>query len=297
MALKEPFPEFEEILSSIGAGGGRVAAIDASEGAAGNISVCIGWSMEVRRRFPIVEEISLPAPVPHLANHIVIVTGSGRRLREIHDDPVANLGVVRISPDGTTGTLHTAPTRLFERVTSEWNSHLAVHDDTVERTGTNFHAIVHAQPPRLTYLSQVPEYRDEDYLNRRLLRWEPETIVNLPAGIGFLPFMLPGSTPLMAANVKSLREHRIVVWAKHGVMARSSISVKRAVDRIEYAETAATYEYMDLANGGRAEGLTLEELRSVVAAFDVETTLAWLKPKSVTASKAAERRLSTIRGL
>ena len=285
MALREPFPDFEEILSSIGAGGGRVAGMDASEGAAGNISVYIGWPMEVRRRFPIVEEIRLPQPAPHLADNLVIVTGSGRRLREIQIDPVANLGVVRISHDGTGGVLHTAPGRLFERLTSEWNSHLAVHDDVVERTGTNFHAVVHAQPPRLTYLSHVPSYANEAYLNQRLLRWEPETIISLPAGIGFLPFMLPGSAPLMAANVKSLREHRIVVWAKHGVMARSSISVKRAVDRIEYAETGANYEYMDLVNGGRAEGLTLEELRTVVAAFDVQTTLPWLATSSAAARK------------
>jgi rhamnulose-1-phosphate aldolase len=273
MALKEPFPDLEEILASIGAGGVHIAAIDASEGAAGNISVYVGWPMEVRRRFPIVEEIQLPQPAPHLADRLVIATGSGRRLREIQVDPAANLGVVRISSDGTSGLLHTASNRLFERLTSEWNSHLAVHDDVVERTGTNFHTIVHAQPPRLTFLSHIPEYRDEAYLNRRLLRWEPETIINLPAGIGALPFMLPGSPELMSANVRSLREHRIVVWAKHGVMARSSISVKRAVDRIEYAETGARYEYMGLMTGGRAEGLTLDELRSVVAAFHVETSL------------------------
>jgi rhamnulose-1-phosphate aldolase len=273
MALVEPFPDLEEILASIGAGGSHVAAIDASEGAAGNVSVYVGWPIEVRRLFPIIDEIPLPRRAPNLANHIVIVTGSGRRLREIQLDPAANLGVVRISPDGTTGTLHTAPNRLFDHVTSEWNSHLAVHDDTVERTGTNFHAVVHAQPPHLTYLSHIPDYRNEDVLNRRLMRWEPETIINLPAGIGALPFLLPGSDLLMEANVKSLRAHRIVVWAKHGVMARSDISVKRAVDRIEYAETAASYEYMDLLIGGRAEGLTLDEMRAVVAAFDVKTTL------------------------
>ena len=60
----------------------------------------------------------------------------------------------------------------------------------------------------------------------------------------------------MAANVESLRTRRIVVWGKHGVMARSNQSVTRAVDRIEYAETAARYEYMDLLAGGRGEGLT-----------------------------------------
>ncbi len=46
-----------------------------------------------------------------------------------------------------------------------------------------------------------------------------------------------------------------------------------AADRIEYAETAAMYEYMNLVNGNRAEGLTRDELREVVAAFDAQTTL------------------------
>lgn len=270
MTLKEPFPELSEILTSIGEGGRRVAAIDAGEGAAGNISVCVGWPMDPRRLFPVIEEIPLPVPAPHLVGQLVIVTGSGRRLRDLASDPAATLGAVRVLPGGERGTLFTSPRRLFDQLTSEWNSHLAVHDDTVARTGTNYHAVVHAQPPHLVYLSHVPAYRDEEQFNRRLLRWEPETIVNLPAGVGVLPFMVPGSATLMAANVESLRTHRIVLWGKHGVMARSDISVTRAVDRIEYAETAARYEYMDLANGGRAEGLTFEEVRSVVEAFDVK---------------------------
>ena len=273
MALSEPFPGLGEILESIGAGGTRIAAIDAGEGAAGNISVCIGWPIEVRRRFHNPEPIELPVPTPHLAGHTVIVTGSGRRLRDLAANPVANLGAVTIAADGVTATLWTAPGRLFERLTSEWNSHLAVHDDTVARTGTNFHAVVHAQPPHLTYLSHVPAYRDEAFFNSRVLRWEPETIVQLPAGIGILPFMLPGSMTLSEANVESLRKHRIVVWSKHGVMARSDISVTRAVDRIEYAEAGARYEYMDLVAGGHGQGITVDETRAIVRAFDVDTTL------------------------
>jgi rhamnulose-1-phosphate aldolase len=88
-----------------------------------------------------------------------------------------------------------------------------------------------------------------------------------------LPFMIPGSAELMAANVESLRTHRIDLWCKHGVMARSDLSVTRAVDRIEYAETAARFEYMDLVAGGRAEKLTDDEARAVVRAFAVDTTL------------------------
>ena len=88
-----------------------------------------------------------------------------------------------------------------------------------------------------------------------------------------LPYRLPGSPAMMEANLQDLRKHRIVLWSKHGVMARSDQSVTKAADRIEYAETAALYEYMDLVNGSQAEGLTVDELREVVRAFDVPTTL------------------------
>jgi len=271
MPVREPFPELNEILASIGEAGGRIAAIGASEGGAGNISVCIGWPIEVRRQFPVTEEIPLPLSAPHLAGRRIIVTGSGRRLRDIATDPAANLGVVLVHAGGETGTLHTSPRCLFDGLTSEWNSHLGIHDDAIARADTNYHAVLHAQPPHLVYLSHVPEYRDEAYFNRRLLRWEPETIVNLPQGVGVLAFMLPGSAQLMEANVASLRTHRVVLWGKHGVVARSDISVTRAADRIEYAETAARYEYMDLVAGQRAEGLSLDEMRAVVAAFNVTT--------------------------
>lgn len=273
MSLNEPLPELDELLVTIGEAGQRLSSLNASEGAAGNISVYIGWPLEMRRRFPLVEQLDLPLPAPELAGKIVIVTGSGRRLRDIRADPAANLGVVAIDADGRTGRLYTSPRRLFERVTSEFNSHLAVHSDQVSRTGTNFHALIHAQPPHLTYLSHLPAYRNQAFFNQRLMRWEPETIVNLPEGIGVLPYRLPGSPAMMEANLHGLREYRIVLWSKHGVMARSDVSVTKAADRIEYAETAALYEYMDLVNGSQAEGLTLDELREVVRAFNVPTTL------------------------
>jgi rhamnulose-1-phosphate aldolase len=74
----------------------------------------------------------------------------------------------------------------------------------------------------------------------------------------------------MAATAEALRTHRVVVWAKHGVMARSDVSVKRAADRIEYAETGAHYEYMNLVNHELAEGLAPNELRAICEAFGVQ---------------------------
>lgn len=266
-----PRPELDELLTSMGVAGRRICEIDASEAGAGNISVYLGWDLEVRRRFPNAEEITLPAPAPALAGHTLLVTGSGRRLRQIHDDPEANVGAVRVHADGVTATLYTSPRRLFDRLTSEFNSHLGVHQDQVERRGIEFQAVVHAQPVNLTYLSHIATYRDTEAMNRRILRWEPESIVSLSAGIGVLEFMIPGSEELMTANVEGLREFEIVLWSKHGVMARSDLSVTRAVDRIEYAETGAKYEYLDLVAGGRAEGLSRDEISAVAREFDIDS--------------------------
>ncbi len=271
--IESPYPELDDLLKMMGEAGRHLAEIEASEGAAGNISVCLRWQVELRTRFPVIEEIELPQPVPELAGATFIVSGSGRRLREIIDEPTANLACIVVNAGGKTGKLYTAYNRRFERVTSEFNSHLAVHYDRLVSNQTNFHAIIHAQPPHLTYLSHVPRYQDEAYLNTHLLRWQPELIINLPEGVGFIPFRIPSSPELMAGNVESLRKHRIVIWAKHGVMARSDVSVKRAADRVEYAETAAKYEYLNLSAGEIGEGLSVEEIQAICKTFNVQQNI------------------------
>lgn len=270
MSDNGPYPGLEEIVASIGDAGARLSEIEASEGAAGNISVFFAAPVDPRRIFPREEPFGLPQPAPALGGGHLLVTGAGRRLREIKADPAANLGCLAVDPGGATARLFTSPRRLFDRLTSELNSHLAVHHDQALGARVRFHAVVHAQPLHLTFLSHVPAYRDEAYLNRHILRWQPEAIVNLPEGLGVVPFRVPGAEDLMEGTVAAMRAHRVVVWSKHGVVARSERSVKRAVDRIEYAETSARYEYMDLLTGGKADGLSPEELRAICDSLGIK---------------------------
>lgn len=263
----------EDVLASIGAAGQRMTEIDAAEAGAGNISVCLEQLVDLSAVFDATREILLPYPSPALAGHTVLITGSGCRLRSLATDPERNLGAVVIHDGGMAGMLHYATRGEFSRPTVEFNSHLAVHEDHVHRRGLPFHAIVHAQPLHITLLSNVPDYQSTAALSDRLLRWQAETIVHLPEGIGYLPFMVPGSDELTHANLVSLRTHQLVLWAKHGVMARSEASVLAACDRIEYAETAARYEYLNLAIGSRATGLTNAELARVVRTFGIESPL------------------------
>lgn len=255
--------ELDQLLSQVGQVGKRLSDIGAAEGAAGNLSVCLRQPLDVSSHFSDVQSIRLPVPAPDLAGAMLIVSGSGRRLRDILDAPTANLACIVVEPGGESGRMFVSPNHQFERVTSEFNSHLAVHHDQMRMKDIQLHTILHAQPIYITYLSHIAEYQEETYLNRRLLRWQPETIFNFPEGIGVLPFLLPGSAQLTIESVLALRDHRMVIWSQHGVMARADESIFHALDLIEYAETGAHYEYLNRFAGERSEGLRPEQIQEI----------------------------------
>lgn len=267
----------DEILAQMGAAGRRLDHMGAVEAGAGNISVSVARDADelglAERLSEVGPATDLPLSAPALAGRTVLVTGSGCRLRDVADSPEANVSAFVVDEGGLTGTWYTHPAKAYVRPTSEFNSHLAVHNDQVARRGVDFQAVIHAQPPYLVQLSHNKELRNTADFNHRVLRWEPETIVQLPDGIEVLDFMVPGSAELMENNVRALRDHVIVLWSKHGIMVRSDDSPLAAVDKVEYAETGAMYEIRDMMAGGTGEGLTRSELRAVVEAFNVPTTL------------------------
>jgi rhamnulose-1-phosphate aldolase len=273
MSNQEHVTDLEEVVRSLGEAGRRMSEIDATEGAAGNLSVCLRGRVKPHPEFVHSEIVELPLAVPDLAGATLIVSGSGSRLRDIREEPTACLACLEVQADGSTADLRYSTRRNFARLTSEFNSHLGVHYDQNLRAKLDFHAVVHGQPRRLTYLSHVAEYQNVEYLNQHLLRWQPEAIVNLPEGIAVVPFIVPGTLELMQANINALRECKVAIWSKHGLMARSSSSVMAAVDLVEYVETAAVYECMDLSLGQRAQGLTSQEIRAICLAYDIKQTL------------------------
>ena len=265
--------QLDKILYEIGQAGLRLAEIGAAEGAAGNVSVCLRTPSDASALFPQKEEMELPLHVPELAGMMLVVSGSGRRLREIAESPMGNLACVEIQPGGRIGKLCTSSQRRFHRVTSEFNSHLGVHADRMKSNNVELHAVIHAQPIYLTHLCHLEEYQDEKTLSRNLLRWQPETILNMPEGIGVIPFLLPGSAQLVVETKLSLRTRRIVVWARHGVMARADDSILHACDLIEYAETAAHYETLNLLSDSTGGGLSPEEIREIAKSWNVQQNI------------------------
>ena len=241
----------DTIVAEMGDTGLRMSQIDAAEGAAGNISI---FQREIEPS-PIFEargSILLPVAVPHLAGGWIVVTAAGRRLRDIGSAPQQTLCLLHVANDGQHADLYTGP---GTRPTSELNTHLAVHNDHVGRRTLAYHAVVHAQPIHLTFLSHIERYQEPRFFNRRMLRWQPETIVEFPEGIGMLPFEVPGTLDQTGVTMPALARYRGVVWASHGIVTRADVGVGKAGDLVEYAEAAARYEYLNLAAGEPSSGI------------------------------------------
>jgi len=263
----------EYLLTLLGKTGKQLFESGTCEGAAGNISICMRGELDIAKHFPLQEQIVLPKAVPELAGTTFLVSGSGTRLRDLFDEPTANIGCLIVDEGGKTGQLFTARDRQFMRLTSEFNSHLAVHYDHVLTDNVQFNAVVHVQPPYLTYLSHIEAYQDETYLNKHLLRWEPETIMEFPEGIGILKYQIPGSNALAEVTAKSLHDHVLTIWARHGVICRSDKSLAKACDKIEYAEAAARFEYLNLMAGEKSSGLSAEEIREICKGLGIEQNI------------------------
>lgn len=262
-----------EYLEDFGAAGQRLALAGAAEGGAGNLSLMLPAGAGVNEDFTQSETVTLPLYVPELAGRCFAVTGSGARLISLERKPLAGIAVLQVEPGGRHATMWTSPLRRFARATSEFNTHLAVHREAAAK-GFSTHAIVHAQPLHLTFLSHVPEYTDSRRLSESLMRWQPEMTMFLPDGLACLPFEVPGSEALMVATSASYRKgFPFVVWAKHGVLVCSEKNLQDAVDLIEYAETAARYECLNLAASRPASGLGTAEIGAITSALGIRTTL------------------------
>ena len=70
-----------------------------------------------------------------------------------------------------------------------------------------------------------------------------------------------------------MREHELVIWSQHGVMSRADNSILRALDLIEYAETAAHYEVLNLIGGGLSQGLSPKHLRDVSDSWNIQQNI------------------------
>ena len=207
---------------------------------------------------------------PDLAGRCYLVTGTGRRYRDLCRDACRNSCIVRMSDGGTDYSLVWGGegTRDF-RPTSEWPSHLRIHE-FLRQSGAEERVVLHTHPTEIIAVTHLPDYLDEPDLQRALLCTHPEVKVTLPRGAGLVPYTVPGTEALAQATVDVFRRgYPVAIWQWHGVVAIGT-EVTQAFDLIDTVNKSAKVLLLIHSAGHKPQGLGKEQLDELVSTFGLK---------------------------
>ena len=204
----------------------------------GNISIMIDRD-DVREFIPVEKKlrtIKLDFVADEkVRNKFFLVTGTGKYFRNFEKDPESNLGLVKISKDGTEAALIWG-FKDGGTFTSEFPAHLMSHAMRLKYNPKN-RVIIHTHP---TYTIAMGACLPVDAieLTRALWKTNTEAVVVFPEGIGVLPCMVCGTTEIGEATAEKMKRHRLVSWTNHGIYGAGN-DVDEAFGLIETVEKTA----------------------------------------------------------
>ncbi len=254
-ALKETIAEISDTARNLWEKGW-------AERNAGNISVNVTdlLSSEEMSLFNNVSTEQFHDTRYTLKDQVFIVTAAGSRMRDLAKDPWDHLCILKINESGTHFKQWPETGR---EPTSELPTHMAVHD-MLMRTTSSAKALVHTHATELIALTQIREFCSTGSLNQLLWTMHPETILFVPKGLGFIPYELPGNSGIASITAKTLEEHPVALWEKHGVLATGT-TVTDAFDTIDLLAKSARIFFLVKSAGYKPEGLTKDQLEELMS--------------------------------
>ena len=212
----------------------------------------------------------LPVCYPKLAGNVYFVTGTGKRMRDLAQKPMKNALILQLNEEANGYWIISQNIDNKENFlpTSELPTHLGIHQMIAER-GSDEKVVMHTHALELVTLTHSKEFCDQDRLNNVLWSMHPETVMFVPKGVGFVPYLLPGSNEIATETLKALENHDVALWEKHGVFAIGR-SVAETFDVIDILAKAANIFFMcrsaNIIPGSFSEE-QLAELRKLAGNF------------------------------
>lgn len=232
----------------------------------GNISVNLTTLMsdEEKAMPAIAPAIPLMEAMTALGGHIFYVTGTGKRMRYVAQDPFANGSLIRISADGRSYDI------IAEQPiapTSELPSHLMMHN-FLRASGRDNKVVLHTHPTDIIGMTHCKPFLDSEKITRTLWSMIPECRIIVPKGIGIVPYEIPGTLDLARATIKQLEKHDVVFWEKHGILAVGDDLIE-CFDAIDTLSKSAQIYFSARMTGYEPQGMTDKELDDLVTAFNL----------------------------
>ncbi len=244
--------------------------------------------VEVARKFFDKEPrpwTPLGIEAPTMGGAFFLVTGTGNYMRNVAADPSRNIGIVELS---AVGDAYRIVWGLDEggRPTSEFPTHVMNHAVRAAATDGACRVIYHAHPTNVIALTYVLPL-DARTFTRVLWKAMTECVIVFPAGVGVVPWMVPGGADIARATSEQMKTFDAVVWASHGLFV-SGADFDSTFGLLHTIEKAADiYVRARAMNGGSDQFLntiTDEGLRQIGREFNVTINEAMLGFPAVSAA-------------
>lgn len=215
--------------------------------------------------------------VPNLGGEYFLTTGSGKYFRNVILDPEDSLGIAEIDEDGENyrvvwGFVNGG------RPTSEFPSHLMNHEVKKLATGGKYRVIYHAHTTNIIALTFVLPLSDEVF-TRELWEMATECPVVFPAGVGVVPWMVPGGRDIAVETSKLMKKYDLAIWAHHGMFAAGE-DFDLTFGLMHTAEKSAEILVKVLSmNPHKLQTITPDDFRHLAKDFNVELPEEFLYDK------------------
>jgi rhamnulose-1-phosphate aldolase len=161
------------------------------------------------------------------------------------------------------------------RPTSELPSHMMNHEVKKAITAGRHRVIYHAHPESLIALTFVLPLEDKVF-TRELWETMTECPIIFPAGVGVIPWMVPGGHEIAVATSEKMKTYNIAVWAHHGAFC-SGEDFDETFGLMHTAEKAASILVKVRAMGGRRQTISADGFRQLAKDFGVTLPEEFLK--------------------
>lgn len=217
------------------------------------------------------------AEVPDLAGEFFLVTGSGKYFRNVIIAPANSIGLIEVDGRGESYRILWG-LENGGRPTSELPSHLMNHQVKKRVSGGTCRVIYHAHTTNAIALTFVLPLESEAF-TRELWEMATECPVVFPAGIGIVPWMVPGGRDIAVATSALMETYDVAIWAHHGMFAAGD-DFDLTFGLMHTVEKSAEILVKVLSiQPAKRQTITPDEFRSLARDFNVELPERFLYEK------------------
>lgn len=169
----------------------------------------------------------------NMQGRYLLITASWSHFRNLKNQPYEDSGIIKLTE---TGYIIISGFSTGKNPTSEIFTHILSHSARLKQN-PNHRVVVHNHATNIVLYSLLNQV-DSESLTLDLWSVLTESMVVFPDGIAVLPWEVPGTKQIGIDTAEQLKNHRLVVWAKHGVLS-TGVDYQDCFGLIETADKAA----------------------------------------------------------